>query len=434
MSLDRNKKVLFGIFGGALGRSITLLAPFIVMPIILKELDVYLFGIWMTIMSITSMALFLDFGIGNGLLTKLSYQNGLNNYKKMKEYIVSAYVALTAISVFLLIIILASYFYVSLSIELPLSHNKLALDIMLITAIVFVLGIPVSVIQRVMYAKHQIFLYNIWQILGSILAVSLCYIAVQFKFSPAIIIFSYSFPPIAVMFLSTFIFFNKNKDIKPRFDDFSKEKCFDLLGIGSKFLILSILTSIALNADNFIISYKVGAEYVTHYAVPAKIASLLGVIITTLFLPLWAANGDALANKDYNWVIHTTKKMMAYGFICVSLLSMILIKFNYEIIDLWMGRSFYNQKLTLIFLCVLSVLMAIGSPWFMILNSLGNIKIQIKVWFVFLIFTIVAKLFFLDSSRLWIMALITSVSYMVIILPVLLYISNKSINDLKKSI
>ena len=111
---ERNRRIVTGIFGGALGRSISLLAPFIVMPIILHMLGAYLFGVWMTVLSFTAMALFMDFGIGNGLLTKLSYANGLNNYSEMRAYIVSAYISLSIIA-FILIMVVYFLFYVAKS-------------------------------------------------------------------------------------------------------------------------------------------------------------------------------------------------------------------------------------------------------------------------------------------------------------------------------
>ena len=93
---------------GALGRSISPLAPFIVMPIILHTLGAYLLRMD-DVLSFTAMALFMDFGIGNGLLTKLSYANGLNNNSEMRAYIISAYISLTVIALFWRV----SYFYCS---------------------------------------------------------------------------------------------------------------------------------------------------------------------------------------------------------------------------------------------------------------------------------------------------------------------------------
>jgi len=87
----KNINLIKGILGGAGGRSVSLLAPFLVMPIMLNSMGESIFGLWLTILSLTSMIMFMDLGIGNGLLTKLSYENGLKNYGNMKSYIASGY-------------------------------------------------------------------------------------------------------------------------------------------------------------------------------------------------------------------------------------------------------------------------------------------------------------------------------------------------------
>ncbi|WAU73478.1 oligosaccharide flippase family protein [Acinetobacter sp. TR11] len=418
---ERNRRIVTGILGGALGRSISLLAPFIVMPIILHTLGAYLFGVWMTVLSFTTMALFMDFGIGNGLLTKLSYANGLNNNSEMRAYIISAYISLTVIafilvSILLLLFFLTNFHFFSLDLK-----NQEALYIVFASAIIFVLGIPISVIQRIMYAKQQILKFNLWQISGAFFSLFFCYIAVLLKLSSWLIILAYSAPPLIILIIATVVFFNDNKEISPELSSFSKEKSLDLLKIGSKFLVLSILTSIALNIDNVLISFKLGSEAVTDFVVPAKIASLLSVVVTTLFLPLWAANGEAIAKKDYDWVLKTTKKMVFLGALAVFLCSVPLILFNKEIINLWMGHEFKNQQEILIFLCLLSLGMAITSPLQMLLNSLGRIQIQIKIWVIFLFISIALKLIFLDGSALWVVALISSGTYFFIVIPILIY-------------
>jgi O-antigen/teichoic acid export membrane protein len=418
---ERNRRIVTGILGGALGRSISLLAPFIVMPIILHTLGAYLFGVWMTVLSFTTMALFMDFGIGNGLLTKLSYANGLNNHSEMRAYIISAYISLTVIAFILVSILLLLFFLTNSNFFYLGLKSQEALYIVFASAIIFILGIPISVIQRIMYAKQQILKFNLWQISGAFFSLFFCYIAVLLKLSSWLIILAYSAPPLIILIVATVIFFNDNKEISPQLSSFSKEKSLDLLKIGSKFLVLSILTSIALNVDNVLISFKLGSEAVTDFVIPAKIASLLSVVVTTLFLPLWAANGEAIAKKDYGWVLKTTKKMMFLGALVVFLCSIPLILFNKEIINLWMGHEFKNQQEILIFLCLLSLGMAITSPLQMLLNSLGRVQIQIKIWVIFLFISIALKLIFLDGSALWVVALISSGTYFFIVIPILIY-------------
>lgn len=418
---ERNRRIVTGIFGGALGRSISLLAPFIVMPIILHMLGAYLFGVWMTVLSFTAMALFMDFGIGNGLLTKLSYANGLNNYSEMRAYIVSAYISLSIIA-FILIMIVCFLFYVAKShLNFFYFENIEALYIVLVSLVIFIFGIPISVIQRIMYARQQILKFNLWQIFGALISLILCYSAVFFKLNSWLIIVAYSMPPLIILLIATIVFFKQNGEISPQLKYFSKERSLELLHIGSKFLVLSVLTSIALNIDNLIISFKLGSETVTDFAIPAKIASLLGVVVTTLFLPLWSANGEAIAKRDYDWVLKTTKKMMFLGSLVVFLCSIPLIVFNKEIINIWMGREFENQQEILFFLCVLSLGMAITSPIQMLLNSLGRVQFQIKIWVIFLVVSVLLKITFIDDFELWVIALISSLAYFLIVIPMLIY-------------
>lgn len=424
----KNINLIKGILGGAGGRSVSLLAPFLVMPIMLNSMGESIFGLWLTILSFTSMIMFMDLGIGNGLLTKLSYENGLKNYGNMKSYIASGYFILGLIAFFSIIIVFIALFFLKIYYE----YNEQNIKIILITLVLFLLGIPVSIIQKIMYAKHEILSFNLWQIVGSVFSILLCYLAVYLELKSWLIVFFYSFPLLGVMVLNTVLFFYRNKELIPKIQDFSKERSKELLGIGSKFFILSIITSISLNLDNLLIATKISEEMVVSYSIPAKVASLLGLVVTTLYLPLWSANGDAFSRKDYDWVMKTTKKMMVIGGVVILILSFFINIFNEEIIRLWMKKTFYQQDQTIFYLCILSFLMAIVSPWFMVINSLGKVYIQIKIWLIYLFVTVILKYYFLDESNIWIIAMINSFTYAIIIVPVAIFFSKKAIEQLKK--
>ncbi|MFI8608342.1 oligosaccharide flippase family protein [Pseudomonas sp. NPDC077649] len=414
----RNRGIVTGIIGGALGKFISLAAPFVVMPAMLRYLGEADFGVWMTAVSLTSAAMFLDFGIGNGLLTRLSRAFGLGDYVTMRSYIVSAYVALTVVAVVLGISLVVVYVIVNsgwVSFTYQVTANFLAIAAACIFTFIF--GIPASVIQRVMLACQKTWMSNVWQIMAALLSVVLCLLSIWLKMASWMVVLAYALPPIVMMFCSAFWFFSKHLELKPKLTEFSRAYSFDLLSIGSRFFVLSIFTSIALNIDNFIIAQRLGVEAVTEYSVPARLAGLLGLVVNVLFMPLWAANGEALAKNDYVWLRQTMMKMSFLGGGAILILSILLIALSTPILNLWMGRSFEGQEANIAALCLLSFFMAVTSPFNMLLNSAGDLRVQVMAWSLFLLVTVLAKYWFISGQTVWVVPLISALAYLFIISP-----------------
>lgn len=414
----RNRRILTGIAGGLVGRAVSLAAPFIVMPVLLKHLGHAGFGVWMTALSFTSMAMFADLGIGNGLLTKLSSAYGRGDNKEMRELISSAYASLTAVA--LLLLVLAFVVLVAVKAGLYAADGLGGPDgasIVAVCVVAFIAGIPASIIQKVFYSHQMVWLGNVWQVVGAAVSVASCLASVKLGWGAWQAIAAYSIPPVVLMLLAAIVFFRRKPEISPSISSVDLEKIRVLLTIGSKFLVLGIVTSVALNVDNVIIAQKLGAAVVTEYAVPAKLASVLGLIVTTLFLPLWPANGEAIARGDYAWVRASTLRMSCLGGLAVAVAGLCLVLLSEPIMMLWMGRIFNDQQAVLMCLWIMYSIMAFVSPFNMLLNGVGRVKVQIYPWAVFMAITVVAKFILLDQDRLWLVPLISCIGFAGIMLP-----------------
>ncbi len=435
MSLDQNtarakrdKSVLAGSLGGMAGRVCLLAAPFIVMPLMLDHLGPVAFGIWMTAVSLTNAALFLDFGIGNGLLTKVSIAIGREDYESARGYIGAAYFLLGAISLVALAMLLLAIFLLN---EVSSSmggyfNDRDSLLIFVVTLLAFIVGMPISVIQKIFYATQKVIQLQLWQILGAFLSVVCCLSAIGFDLAPWVAVAGYALAPIVTMGVATLAFFSWHRNLAPESGDREKRYARVLSRVGGEFFVLSVLTAVALNMDFSIIFYTIGPESVTEFSAPAKLASLIGLIVTTINIPLWAANAEAIAKGDLVWVKRTVRRMCFLGFLLTSFMGLVLTIVSPFLMPLWMGRDFQNQGLVIALLSTLYVLMAVTAPFNMLLNSSARVRIQIFAWALFLVLTLTLKFKLVPMFGFWIVPAISTVGYLVCVTPLVVGAARKA--------
>ena len=403
MSATRTRRLLINVLGGIAGRAFGLAAPFLLMPAMLAYLGTVRFGIWMTAVSLTSMAMFSDLGIGNGLLTRLSNAHGRQDDEAARSDIATAYLLLCAVAVALaalLGLLLGAALLIGHGLRLP-APDRQASAIVAACFAGFLATIPANVIQRVMYARQDILLNNLWQIGGSALAVGTCFAAIAAGWPAWSVVLIYGMAPVAMMAASALVYFRQHRQIAPRWSAARWQSGRQLLAIGSRFLVLGIVTSVALNADNAIIAAATDAKTVTDYSVPARLGSLLGLLVTTIYLPLWSANGEALARGDHEWVRHNTYRMAAAGGSAVALAAIMLALSGDHLIGLWMGRSFPHQQIVLLQMGLFSTIMAAASPFQMVLNSQGVIAWQFAPALAFLTLSLPIKYALARADLYW---------------------------------
>ncbi|WP_162247943.1 lipopolysaccharide biosynthesis protein [Devosia sp. Root413D1] len=395
-----------------------LVAPLVATPLMLTYFGDADFGVWATAVSLTSMAVFSDLGIGNSLLTRIATASGQGRLEDIQSYIASAYVALCSV---------AGVAMVLLPLICGLLVTGEAAAMLVTVLVIFFAGLPGTIIYQILYGLQRVPFSNLLLTIGAVLSVLCSLVAIGLKLPNWAVAAAYGAPPILVNLVGAAVFFALRPEFRP--GAVRRSHLFDLLKLGARFAMLSALTAIGLNLDNVIIAAVMGSEAVAAYAVTARLGSILSLLILTLFMPLWGASAEALARGDYAWVARTARRMSLFGAGFVSVAGICLVLASGWVMELWVGRIFPQQHLILIAIIATSTIVAATSPYNMILNAFGRITVQVYPWAIFVVLSAVAKVALAGTGQMWLVAAATGIAYAVVIAPVMVVAARRGLRE-----
>lgn len=416
------KALIVAVSSGLLGRAVALLAPLLVMRPMLDHLGSMLFGVWLTAVSLAALANFLDFGIGNAALTRLSEAFGRGDLSGARSLLGQAYMLLAGLSVgFVVLTITGTALIIVVLPGVFESQTQAAIVAIVFSALflTFVTGMLIKLLQARQAFVHA----QIVQIAGPITALLASLWAISASFDPVIVVLVYTLASPFTQAAWSAVYFTVRPEERPVFDKLDQTSIHAWTEIGGAFFVVSILTAVGMNMDNLIIVSQVGAEAVADFGVPARLGSLLMLIVFTVFMPLWTLFGNALARGNREWLWYTALKMSVGGALGVLIVGVTMVIMADPIFLLWMGRSFPDQQLVLMGMVASATMIAFTSPFNMILNAAGMARQQILPWTTFVAVCITAKTLLVAPDTTWWVPWITTTAYAVCITPRILHLA-----------
>lgn len=422
---NRSRRLTAGILSGVLTRFAAVAFSLLTVPFALSYLGDAQFGLWMTLVSFTAMAAFADLGIGNGLLTKASESLAQGDIEKTRRYVSSGYRILTQTSLVLagvavLVITLGGEDIIrALASDVSPSTGKVML---LLIFLAFTAQIPLGIVLRVQYACQEITQANLWTAFGAATSFLGVVAVVKTDAGPTALVAAAAFGPVVAALGNTvWVFGHTHPELRPRWSEGTRAASRELLSMGLLFFVVSILTSISLNIDNTLISMARGSAAVANYSIAVRAFSILSLFVTLLTLPLWPALTEALTRKDIVWTRRIVKKISLLLLVGVSIGALTLVAFRRPLLKFWMHTDIPVPLTLALGLAAWSLLLALVSPWFMVQNSAGMVRIQVFGWIGFLIASITWKWFHLANGSLSFLPWISVACYSLIMVPTAYY-------------
>lgn len=416
------KNVSLGVFYKIINMGIV----FTTIPLLLNYLEKEQYGIWVTIFSLVNIVFFVDAGIGNGLKTKLSEALSLNNFKLAKTYISTAYISISLISIIVFCVGTILVFCINLQdiFNTNIPENELK-TLLLITLSLVITSFVLNLYKSFYYANQQTAKVELAMLIYQISV--LCATVLLLHFFPRKLLYValfYGSLNIFVGLIFTFLFFKKNKHLKPTIASFSKEKVKDLMGLSLAFFGIQLCMIVVFTTDNLIISNLLGPSEVTNYDVVYKLFQVIITISVIAQDPFWALYTDAFQKKDFNWIKKTIIRLNKI-FILFIIIVFLLFLASETIIKFWVQRDLSISRSLLLFIAIFVLVRVYGTIYMTFLNSIGKVKLQLWLYVFGAIINIPLSIYFVKQCSLGssgvILGSIFSILSLSLILPIQTY-------------
>ena len=344
--IQRNKELFWNIIGSFGVKGLAMVINILSLPAYLAYFpNQKILGVWFTIISVLNWVLTFDLGIGNGLRNLIVKPLANNDYKKVKEYISTAYVTIGIISLIvgvicsILIKLLDWNNLLNISSKL-ISSQTLVKSITLIL-IAVLLQLFLRLIISILYALQKVAVSNLISLISNSVILIFLLTYKNNDASEALILLSVIYITainIPLIIASFVVFLTYLKKSRPNFRDYKRKYSSSIVKLGLMFLTIQMSLLIINSTNEFIISKFYSPQDVVTYQIYFRIFSVYLILFSLLTIPIWSAITKAYEEGRIQWIKKIYNYLNLVGILFLVLISVTII-FLPDITLFWLGSN-----------------------------------------------------------------------------------------------
>ncbi len=379
-SKERYRRIALTTLSNGLAQAISIVVTLVSVPLTIGYLGSERYGLWMTISSVIALLGFADLGMGNGLVNAVAEANGQDDVGAARRYVSSAFFILSGISALILGAFYVAYPLVSwprvFNVKTAMAAHESG-PAMAVLVTCFALQLPFSIVKRVQSGYQEGYHTGLWGSIGYLLGLAGVLVAVWRRAGLIWLVLAMSGGPALATVLNWLVQFGSQRRWLVPSLKAADWAAFRKVGsIGSMFLVLQLVATLASASDNFITAQVVGVTAVAAYAIVQKMFTF-GPIIQSLVLgPLWPAYGEALARGDVYWVKKTLVRSLAVSLAVTGFFCLILVVLGQWIVKVWVGDKVTVAIPLLVGFALWTVLGTYGTAMSALLNGANALGMQ----------------------------------------------------------
>ena len=342
-TIKKEKTLSANIMGAFSVKGASMILALFTMPAYMRYFqDNVVLGLWYTMLSVLNWIMMFDLGIGNGLRNKLAEVLANNQKKDAKEYISSAYIVITLVSVLLTLLFVLINPMINWNMFFNVSRASISGGTLSNAMLVVVCGIFIrfilALINSVLYAMQKSAINNFLALISNLAIFMYVSLAIPSTAEENLIRMSYWQVILsnAPLLIATIIVFKHNlKGLGPSVRYFRKDKARSVLSIGLVLLWLQVVAMIVLSTHAFFIARFVGPAQVVDYNIYYKVFNTIASIMVLTLTPIWSAVTKAQAEKNYSWINKLYKVTLILP-IATLIIDLMSIPFLQRFFDFWL--------------------------------------------------------------------------------------------------
>jgi O-antigen/teichoic acid export membrane protein len=339
------------------------------------------FGVWLLLSTFMNWVALADLGLTNSLTNILATALAKEDRQTAKQSVASAFFPMVGLGIILLAIALISSLFIAWEgvLNLHLSPAS-AIDTrmaIVVAMCLFAISIPLSIPRCIYNAYQQGYTYQLWVGLGNILSLISLFVAQYYQANLAWLLGTFfGMRIVGDLFAGWHLFYIRQPWLLPKLANCNLALFKDLTKVGSQFWIAQVCSIVIFQTDLIIIAQLFGAVEVGTYGVFLKLFSIIDVVSSSFLLPLWPAYSDAKAKGDYQWI----QKKLQSSIVAVSIWSIgmggLLTIFSPILIKALVGKDLDFPPSLPLYMLLTYVLISLGNTTAMLVNGLGELKLQ----------------------------------------------------------
>jgi O-antigen/teichoic acid export membrane protein len=378
-SRERFRRAAMTTMSSGISRAVTMLAGLVTVPLTFRYLGPERYGLWMVMVSMIGAMGFADLGIGNGLVNTIAEAHGKDDHSLAREYVSSAFVMLSAITVLLAIAAVIAYPFLPWMRLFNVKSAAVAAEgsrAIIVLYAWFAISIPLGVVGHVQWGLQRGFVSQMVTTVGGLAGLVMILVVIALHGSLVWLVFGSTIGSICSMSANTWVLFRSDPWLLPSWRAFRLSAAKKILSLGLLFFVLQCAMVVAYTSDNIVIAQVMGAAAVAAYAVPQKLFGPVSQVFSMAINPLWPAYGEAIARGDVAWVKRTFRGSLKLALGITVPSCTLLALAGPWILRVFFGKTLHTPMSLLVVLAVWAVVSAVSVAVSIMLNAASALKGQ----------------------------------------------------------